>query len=48
MMILALIVGTVAENVDVFAPYISPATITLMGLIFGEISKAINNSLSGK
>lgn len=48
MMVLALVVGVIAQNVDVLAPYISPATIAMLGLIFGEISKGLNNMLSGK
>ena len=45
MMCLAVVVGELAVNVDVFAPFVSPATITLLGLILGEISKAINNAI---
>jgi hypothetical protein len=45
MMALAAVVGTLASNLALFAPYISPATIGVLGLILGEVSKAISNSL---
>lgn len=46
MMILALVIGQIATNIDILSPLISPATVTLLGLILGEVSKAINSSIS--
>jgi len=48
MMCVAVIVGGLASNLDVFAPYVSPMTITMLGLVLGEVSKAINNYLSNR
>lgn len=48
MMILAVIIGALLSNIDILAPYLSPAVIGVLGLILGEISKAINNYLSSK
>lgn len=46
MMCVAVIVGAVLSNLDVLDPYIGTASITMLGLILGEVSKAINNYLS--
>jgi len=43
MMIIALIVGQITSNLPLLTPYVSPATIIVLGLILGEISKAIAN-----
>ena len=48
MMILAVILGNFLSNIDVLASVLSPASITLLGLILGEVSKAINNSLKAR
>jgi len=45
MMVLATVIGALLSNLDMLAPYVSPATIAILGLILGEVSKAINNSL---
>jgi hypothetical protein len=46
MMILSAVIGGLLSNIDALAGYISPATIAMLGLILGEISKAINTSMS--
>jgi hypothetical protein len=48
MMVLATFMGGLLSNLDLLAPYVSPATVAVLGLILGEISKGINNALSGK
>ena len=48
MMILSVIIASLLENLDIFTPYISASSITMFGLILGEISKAINNSVKAK
>jgi len=48
MMILSILVGSVLDNLDILAGIISPASIMMLGLILGEISKAINNSVKAK
>jgi hypothetical protein len=46
MMIVAVIVGAVLSNLDILAPYVTTGTITFLGLVLGEVSKAINNTIS--
>ena len=46
MLALAAIIGGIASEINQLSPYISPATIGVLGLILGEISKALNNYLS--
>jgi Ca2+-dependent lipid-binding protein len=48
MMCLAVIVSALLTNIDALTPYISPAFVMVLGLILGEISKAINSALQGK
>jgi len=48
MMFSAVFVSGLLSNIDMLATFFSPAVITTLGLILGEISKAINNSLSKK
>jgi len=48
MMVLATIIGGLLTNLDLIAPYVSPATVAVLGLILGEISKGINNALNDK
>ena len=43
MMIIAVIVAQLGSNLDLVAPYVNPATITVLGLILGEVSKALNS-----
>lgn len=45
MMVLATIIGALLANLDLLTPYVSPATIGVLGLILGEISKGIANAL---
>ena len=42
MMIVAVIVAQLGSNLDLIEPYVNPATITVLGLILGEVSKALN------
>ena len=46
MMFLAIVIAGILENLDIFATVFSPAVTTMLGLILGEISKALNNMLS--
>lgn len=46
MMVLAAIIGSLASNLSLLAPYVGPASITVLGLILGEVSKAINTALT--
>jgi hypothetical protein len=46
MMIVAVIVSAFLANIDILNPYISPAFVGVLGLILGEISKALNTYLS--
>ena len=48
MMVLAIIVGNLLSNIDVFAPVLGATGITFLGLILGEVSKALNNAYSRK
>jgi len=48
MMCLSAIIGMLLSSLDVFAPYIGAGTVTMLGLILGEISKSINKSLQAK
>jgi hypothetical protein len=48
MLALAAVIGGILSNLDIFAPFLSPAVIGVLGLILGEFSKAINNSLNEK
>lgn len=45
MMILAVIISSVLDNLELFAEILNPATITFLGLILGEVSKALNKTL---
>ena len=42
MMIVAVIVAQLGSNLDLIEPYVNPATITVLCLILGEVSKALN------
>jgi len=46
MMFLALVVAGLLDNLDIFAGVFSPAVITMLGLILGEVSKGLNNLIS--
>ena len=46
MMIVAFLLSNVVDNLDIFDEILSPTVITMAGLVLGEITKAINNSLS--
>lgn len=46
MMVFAIVIGNLSTNVDMFAPYVNDSTVVLLGLVLGEISKAINNAIS--
>ena len=48
MMVLAVIVSSLASSIDIFSEIFSPATIVFLGLILGEISKAINKTLQAR
>jgi len=48
MMILAVIVGQVTEVLPLLKDFTNPMTITVLGLVLGEVSKSINNILQGK
>lgn len=45
MMVIAVVVGSVIKNLDLLAPYVNASTITVLGLVLGEVSKWINNLL---
>ena len=46
MMVLATLISAFLANIDMLNPYISPAFVGLLGLILGEVSKALNTKLS--
>jgi len=46
MMFLALVVAGLLDNLDIFAGVFSPAVITMLGLVLGEVSKGLNNLIS--
>lgn len=46
MLALAAVIGGILDNINILSPYLSPAVIGVFGLILGEVSKAIKNSLS--
>jgi len=46
MMCLAIVVAGLLENLDIFAQVFSPAVVMMLGLVLGEVSKALNNMLS--
>lgn len=46
MLALAAVIGGILNNIDMFSQYISPTFVGILGLILGEVSKAINNILS--
>ena len=48
MMCLSVIIGSLFSNLDLLAPYVGAVSITMLGLILGEVSKQINNSLGKK
>jgi hypothetical protein len=41
-MLVAAMVGSLSSNLDLLAPYVNPTTITVLGLVLGEISKWLN------
>ena len=43
MMILAVIASQVTEALPLLADYTNPTTITVLGLVLGEVSKALNS-----
>lgn len=47
MMVVAVILSQVMDNIDLLAPYVNATTITVLGLVLGELSKAVNNRISG-
>jgi len=46
MMVLAVILGAMIENINLLTPYVNGVTVTILGLVLGEVSKAINNWLT--
>lgn len=46
MMILAVIVSGLLSNIDMLNELFSPAVVMVIGLVLGEVSKAINNALT--
>jgi len=46
MMFVALVVAGLLDNLDIFAGVFSPAVITMLGLVLGEVSKGLNNLIS--
>jgi hypothetical protein len=48
MMLLAVVVSQVTSALPLLADYTNPVTITVLGLVLGEVSKAINNAVQGK
>ena len=42
MMVVAVIVTSLADNIDVFAPYINGEVVVMLGLVLGEVSKKLN------
>ena len=48
MMIVAVIISSLLANLDIFAEILSPAVITFLGLILGEVSKYINKALQAR
>jgi len=46
MMVVAVIISALLANIDILTPYINPAFIGILGLVLGEVSKAINSYLS--
>ena len=48
MMILAVLVGALLSGIELLAPVLSPAVIMMLGLVLGEISKALNKMISEK
>jgi len=48
MLVLAALIGGILDNINILSPYLSPASIGILGLILGEISKAVNNSVKAR
>ena len=48
MMIVAVLVSSLLASLDIFAEFLSPAVVTFIGLMLGEVSKAINTALKAK
>ena len=48
MMALSALIGGLLSNIGFLSGYVSPATIGILGLILGEVSKAINTSMSNE
>jgi hypothetical protein len=46
--VLSTIINASIANIDMFAPYVSPATIILLTGILQQFSKAIANIMAGK
>ena len=46
--VLSTIINALIANIDMFAPYVSPATIILLTGILQQLSKAISNINAGK
>ena len=46
MMVLAALLGGALSSLELLAPILSPGVIVILGLVLGEVSKAINNSIS--
>jgi len=42
MMVVAVIVTSLADNIDMFAPYINGEVVVMLGLVLGEVSKKLN------
>ena len=48
MMALSILVSGVLSNIDMLENVFSPLVVMIIGLVFGEISKAINNALKAR
>ena len=48
MMCLSVVISALLTEIDVLSGYISPAFVAILGLVLGELSKAINMALQGK
>lgn len=46
MMILAVIIGQVTEILPLLTAYTNPTTVTILGLVLGEVSKALNKKVT--
>lgn len=45
MMVVAVVIASFVDNIDMIEPYVNPAVIGVLGLALGEVSKGITNWL---